>query len=228
MKRIFGFVFLCGAASCVSASASSLAAAQVSSKPAAARVDAAKAVGAAAKAAAKAAERQAAMLLLAPADEYFGPLNESIIGIRNTIGDLGKRYDVNHDIPTQTISSAKLQERAIRDWEHRYPRDPQVPRAVFLLQRLYTKVLTQDSRNRAHATALWLFADFARSPQAHQLRKMLAVERLSPLPDPSPEPSAVPTSPYSSVFGQKYPTQFNGGSPAPAVPSGAVTPVPQR
>ena len=162
--------------------------------------------------------------LLAPADEYFGPLRQSIIGINNTIRDIGRRYDVNHDIPTQSLASAELTERSIRDWEKRYPHDTQLPRSVYLLQRLYTKVLSQPSRDRAHDTATWLFRDFNGSPQAKQLKKTLAVEHLAPLPPPTPRPTATPV--YPSVFGPSYPSRFSpasGGSPPQAPAHSAAT-----
>lgn len=133
---------------------------------------------------------------LAPADEYFGPLKMSILGIRNTIKDLGLRYDVNHDIANQTLASAALTERSIRDWEHKYPKDSQLPRSIFFLQRLYTKVLTLDGRNKAKATATWLLAHYGASAQAHQLKKIMASEHLAPLPDPAeankPNPESIP------------------------------------
>ena len=222
MKRVIGLVFLFGAASCVSAAATSPPAPSPSAKRAVTPVASARPR--------PPAKPKFDITLLAPADEYFGPLRQSIIGINNTIRDLGRRYDVNHDIPTQTLSSAELTERSIRDWEHRYPRDPQVPRSVYLLQRLYTKVLIQPARDRAHDTATWLFADFNGSPQARQLKKTLAVEHLAPLPPPTPTPTATPL--YPSVFGPQYPSRFNpatASSAAPsALPSGSSssTPIP--
>jgi len=162
------------------------------------------------------------MLLLAPADEYFGPLKLSIIGMRNTIRDLGLRYDVNHDTSKQTFASAQLVERSVREWEHKYAKDDQLPRVIFVLQRLYTKVLTQESRDRAHATAQWLLAGFARSPQAKQLTKTLAYEHLAPLPPP-PTPTPEPEATYQSIFGRQYPSEF---APLPAA-SPAATPTSQ-
>jgi hypothetical protein len=160
--------------------------------------------------------RQPAETDLAPADEYFGPLKLSIIGIRNTIRDVGLRYDYNHDIGTQTYLSAEQTERSIREWERRYPRDDQLPRAVYALQRLYTKVLMKESRLRAHVTAAWLFKDFAGTPQSKQLKRTLAVERLAPLPPPTPAPAtAAPSLHYDSAFGPSYPSDFNA-TPVPA------------
>ncbi|MBD5657765.1 MAG: hypothetical protein IAI50_21695, partial [Candidatus Eremiobacteraeota bacterium] len=170
MKRVIGLVFLYGAASCVYAAAALPAEKHDTKSVSSAR---------------PAPRTKIDITQLAPADEYFGPLRQSIIGINNTIRDIGRRYDVNHDIPTQTLASAELTERSIRDWEHKYPHDTQLPRTVYLLQRLYTKVLIQPARDRAQVTATWLFVDFTRSPQARQLKKTLAVEHLAPLPDPT-------------------------------------------
>jgi len=120
--------------------------------------------------------RRVALMQLAPADEYFGPLKQSILGIRNSIRNMGLRYNVNHNIGSQTLASAGLTEAAIRDWAHRYPRDHEVPSAILNLQRLYAKILTEPARGKAKATADWLFSAYGNSPQAESLRKILARE----------------------------------------------------
>jgi hypothetical protein len=178
------------------------------------------------------ASRQAAIMMLAPADEYFGPLKMSILGIRNTIHDLGARYDVNHAIGDQTYKSAQLTERAIHDWEKRYPHDEQVPKAIYLIQRLYTKVLTQESRDRAIYVEKWMFADYAKSPQGKQLKKTVAAEHLAPIPAATPAPPAsTPTPAYSSDFGANYKSDFSNApapttSAEPAPPAPAASPLP--
>lgn len=212
MKRVTGLVFLCAAASCAAAGfAAPTPVKTAAPKPAATS--------------ARVATRQPAIADLAPADEYFGPFKLSIIGIRNTIRDVGLRYDYNHDSGTQSYNSALQTERSIRDWERRYPRDDQLPRAVFLLQRLYTKVLTRDSREHAQLTASWLYKDFASSPQSKQLKKTLAVEHLAPLPPPTPTPpTPTPQTHYDSTFGANYPSDFNPSpTPAPATPNTPTT-----
>jgi len=239
VKRVIGLVFICGAASCVVASASP-AAPPGTLKALPGHQTPQTADAQASRAAAKEAARQAAMRLLAPGDEYFGPLKQSIIGIRNTLRDLGLRYDVNHDISKQTFASAQLTERSIRDWQKKYPKDGQLPRAVFLLQRLYTKVLSQESRDRARSTAQWLSSDFSRSPQARQLGKTLAMEHLTPLPAVTPDATTSgPGNAYGSVFGPAYPSEFSpalstpqataaGNAPGglrPALPSRPIAPV---
>ena len=161
---------------------------------------------------AKEALRLTALKLLAPADEYFGPLKMSILGIRNTTRDLGLRYDVNHDIANQTLASAALTESSIRDWERKYPHDNGIPHAVYYLQRLYDRILTEAGRAKADATAKWLYSKYANSPQAAQLRKVIAAEPVLALPTPTPAPTAAPTATpaptYNSAFGTPYPSMF--------------------
>jgi len=220
VKRIFGLVFVCGAASSVAANA-------VASAPTAHG----KAGAAPAKPTSKLAIHPVAALHrptlreLAPGDEYFGPFKLSIIGINNTIRDIGRRYDVNHDNFKASFTSAEMTERAIRDWEKKYPHDDQLPRAVYVLQRLYTKVLFQPSRDRAHATAQWLFLEFGKSPQARQMKKTLALEHLAPLP---PLALATTPPPYNSIFGKGYPSEFTAPPPVPqALPVPTAAPSPQ-
>ena len=232
MKRVTGLVFMCAAASCIAteslptASAATLAAHAIPLHPKKASAFVKRSTEA--QAAAKEAARQAVMKLLAPGDEYFGPLKLSYIGIRNTLHDIGLRYDVNHDLAKQTFATAQLTERSIRDWQKKYPRDVQVPRAIYFLQRLYTKVLSVESRERARVTAMWLASDFHTSPQAKQLAKTLASEHLAPLPPPTPQPTQEPAQPpFTSIFGSAYPSEF--GTPVPAAaPTPVATPTPKR
>lgn len=233
MKRVIGLVFICGAASCVSVIAAPVAAPSepitiaANPKVAAPKLTASEL---AKRAAAREAARRAAMMLLAPADEYFGPLKLSLIGMQNSIRDLGRRYDVNHDISKQTFASAQLVERSIRDWAKKYSKDDQLPRVVYGLQRLYTKVLSQESRDRAGVIASWLRHDFARSPQAKQLVKTLALEHLAPIPQPTATPAPTPLAgPYQSIFGPAYPSEFGPAQAPPSVPptaSPAIAPRP--
>ncbi len=222
MKRIFGLVFACGAASSVAANAVASAPPTHGEARAAPQKPASKlAVHA------EPALRRPTLRELAPGDEYFGPFKLSIIGINNTIRDIGRRYDVNHDNFKASFNSAEMTERAIRDWEKKYPHDDQLPRAVFVLQRLYTKVLYQPSRDRAHATAQWLLLEFSKTPQARQMKKTLALEHLAPIP---PLALATTPPPYNSIFGKGYPSEFTAPPPvqqqALPVPSAAPSPQP--
>ncbi|MDQ2909079.1 MAG: hypothetical protein M3R44_07005 [Candidatus Eremiobacteraeota bacterium] len=218
MKRVSGLVFVCAAAS-------SLVTGAVASAPTTHLKTRAPEKSTAKVAIHHLIVHHPALAELAPGDEYFGPLGQSVIGINNTMRDTGRRYDVNHDIGPQTFKSVELTETAIRAWAKKYPQDDQLPRAIYFLQRLYTKVLYQPSRDRAHMVALWLFHSFAASPQAKQLKKTLAVEHLAAIP-----PLATPAPLYNSVFGSAYPSEFTAHQAPPqrkiAAPAATSTPMP--
>jgi hypothetical protein len=213
VKRVIGIVTACAVASFVPVATN---AATTSPKPAT------HASATVSLAASREAAHLAELRNLAPADEYFGRLKLSILGIKNTLKDLGLRYSVNHDIAVQTVTSANEAEGAIRDWEHKYPRDKDVPRQVYFLQRFYSSISCDQGRAKAHSVAMWLFADYPKSVQARLLHKQLAQEALAPPPVAAPAasagtagapPVAVPAaqsgSGYQSIFGNAYPTEFN-------------------
>src|ERR1017187_7948200 len=78
---------------------------------------------------------------VAPADEYFGKLKLSILGIRNTIKDMGLKADADPAHAVNVVmGSVGLTEDAMRDWEKKYPRDTWIPPAILSLERLYAKV----------------------------------------------------------------------------------------
>ena len=100
---------------------------------------------------------------VAPADEYFGKLKMSILGIRNTIKDQGIKVDVDPEKAPSTLNAIALTEDAIHDWEHKYPCDSWLPGAVFSLQHFYAKIHTEDGVKHVHATFAWLRRTYPRS-----------------------------------------------------------------
>jgi hypothetical protein len=62
----------------------------------------------------------------APADEYFGPLKESILGIRNRLIGYERKAD-RELLIAGTITGIDNVERGLEDWQHHYPRDPWLP-----------------------------------------------------------------------------------------------------
>ncbi len=113
---------------------------------------------------------KAAKCKIAPADEYFGKLKLSILGIRNTIKDQGLKVDVDPAKASSTANSIALTEDAIHDWQHKYPCDTWLPGTLYALQHFYTKIHTQDGVKHVHATFGWLRHDFPKS-------KLVAVAR---------------------------------------------------
>jgi hypothetical protein len=88
---------------------------------------------------------------LAPADQYFGRLKMSILGIRNSIKDLdyrasgGDQGDAIH-----VYDKLVLVEDALRDWQSRYPRDTWLPRFTHDLAMVYRKLPLQEAHVRSN------------------------------------------------------------------------------
>jgi hypothetical protein len=100
---------------------------------------------------------------IAPADEYFGKLKMSILGIRNVIKDQGLKVDVAPDNAPATFSTMALTEDALRDWEHKYPCDSWLPGTLYALEHFYAKIHTSAGVQRVHAVFHWLRHDFPRA-----------------------------------------------------------------
>lgn len=99
---------------------------------------------------------------VAPADEYFGKLKMSILGIRNTIRDQGQKVDYYPDKADSTLNAIALAEDAIHDWQHKYPCDSWLPGSIYALEHFYAKLHTADGVKHVHATYAWLRHDFPR------------------------------------------------------------------
>jgi hypothetical protein len=65
---------------------------------------------------------------LAPADEYFGQLRMSVLGIRNELNTLERRAAGGDRNVAAMSGKLALVDDAMRDWRSRYPRDTWLPR----------------------------------------------------------------------------------------------------
>jgi hypothetical protein len=127
---------------------------------------------------------------VAPADEYFGKLKLSILGIRNTIKDMGLKVDADQTHAVAIVmGSISLTEDAMRDWEKKYPRDTWIPPAILSLERLYAKVDSDEARARAKRAMAWLVRDYPSSAPGKIGRRELAENRVGVKPAPLPESS---------------------------------------
>ena len=125
---------------------------------------------------------------VAPADEYFGRLKLSILGIRNTIKDMGLKADADPAHAAASVMGAvALTEDAMRDWQKKYPQDTWIPPAIFSLERLYAKVDNDEARAHAKAAMAWLVHDYPKSAPAKIGQKELAenLVGIKPAPDAS-------------------------------------------
>jgi hypothetical protein len=113
----------------------------------------------------------AAAQKVAPADEYFGPMAMSILGIRNAIKDSAERLDLDPaSDPDTALRNLALVESSVRAWETKYPADNWLPRTVLALQRAYERIHTEDGRRHAVETASWLMERYTESSEAQSLR----------------------------------------------------------
>ena len=75
-----------------------------------------------------ASARAATMHDLAPADEYFGQLRMSVLGIRNELNGLERRAAGGDRNVAAMSGKLAMVDDAMRDWRARYPRDTWLPR----------------------------------------------------------------------------------------------------
>jgi len=120
-----------------------------------------------------AAGHAAAPIRVAPADEYFGRLKMSILGIRNQLRDLGLRLQYAPDKGEAVLGSAAMVEDALRDWEHKYPADPWLAKSVYELTSLYARVHTALGQQNAARTLRWLLARYGRTAYGSQARMQI-------------------------------------------------------
>ncbi len=158
----------------------------------------------------------------------------SVLGIRNQIHDLGilyaPTYDFDHALAKRIMAKAVLAEASLRDWEQKYPADGQIPRYVYLLDQLYSKIQLGDAQTKAKACTQWLFTRYGNSWYAKNMR---VVTKETVVPSPSPSPSGLTATPAAdtpdsfSASAPAAPTVVPAASSAPA-PKNGVLPVPKK
>lgn len=107
---------------------------------------------------------------VAPADEYFGRLKMSILGIRNQLHDLDMKLQYTPEKSEDVIGSAAMVEDAIRDWEHKYPADPWLAKDVYQLTALYERIDTEHGHQVAAHAMQWLLARYGKTAYAVQAK----------------------------------------------------------
>lgn len=77
---------------------------------------------------------------VAPADEYFGHLKMSILGIRNQLRDLETRSAWRGENKRNLLGKATFIEDAMREWAEKYPADPWLPQFRRRLDLCYIRI----------------------------------------------------------------------------------------
>jgi hypothetical protein len=123
---------------------------------------------------------------LAPADEYFGHYNLSVLGIANTIRDAGTRIDSGADARSMLSGPLSFVTDAMKDWEQKYPTDPWIAKDLLALEVVYLRVPTDEGFRLATQTETWLVADYSGSEYAARGRSELATNRVPYMPQQQP------------------------------------------
>jgi hypothetical protein len=161
---------------------------------------------------------------LAPADEYFGRLQMSVLGVRNKVKDLGLDADIHPEHGKAILGNALWVEDAMRDWAKKYPFDRWLPRYAYALEQMYEHIPGGDAHRRAVKQISYLTAYFPQTVYGKVGRAKLA------LGVPEPDPSATPVvetdlERLALLDGKVIPTLPPIAAPTPtATPSPAATP----
>jgi hypothetical protein len=122
-----------------------------------------------------ASAQSTALAKVAPADEYFGPLKMSILGIRNSLKDELVKLESSANVNTgDAFRHAAFLEKSIREWERKYPSDSWLPRSVMALHRVYSRISSEDAQRSTAETAAWLIERYPHSAEAALLRSEVA------------------------------------------------------
>jgi hypothetical protein len=161
----------------------------------------------------------------APADEYFGRLGMSILGVRNKVKDLGLESDIHPDRGAAILSNALWVEDAMRDWAKKYPFDRWLPRYAYALEQMYEHIPGDGAHKRAIKQISYLTAYFPQTVYGRVGRAKLA--QGVPTPDPSANPEIENDLQRLALLdGKVTPTIPPAATPAPsATPSpGEIAP----
>jgi hypothetical protein len=170
----------------------------------------------------------------APADEYFGRMKMSYLGMNNTFRDASISSG-DHTTDTRIANKIALAEDALEDWAHKYPRDPQLARTYYLATVVERKIWLQPNQDRA-----WIYlhrlvtlfpdsyfgkhlkADLAIGFTEHYYAAALSCVPLANASDPTPTPAPSP-KPVTLEPGRRLVVL---AQPCIPVPSPSPSPVP--
>ncbi|HZX68498.1 MAG TPA: hypothetical protein VFE70_06415 [Candidatus Elarobacter sp.] len=171
----------------------------------------------------------------APADEYFGRLGMSVLGVRSKVKDLGLDADLHPERDQAILNNALWIEDAMRDWAKKYPFDKWLPRYAYALEQMYEEIPGDAAHKRAIRQVAYITAYFPQTLYARVGRAKLALG--VPVPDPTHPPvvlgeldrlalidgKVAPTMPPAAVP-SPLPSPSTSPSPVPASASAAPAP----
>ncbi|MDE2572446.1 MAG: hypothetical protein KGM44_07995 [bacterium] len=142
--------------------------------------------------------------LLAPADEYFGRMKMSPIGIGNEIRDLGLLLRYNPERYEHYLGRARTIEEALLDWRTRYPRDTWLARDTYTMARVDAMFYDKRSHQNAWSLMTWVAAKFPKTSFGANAKGELRHGHIVPLyampkTPPTPRPPAMPAAPAATA-----------------------------
>ena len=168
----------------------------------------------------------------APADEYFGRLKLSFLGMNNTFRDAAISSG-DHTTDPAIINKVALAEDALEAWGKKYPRDPQLARTYFLATQVDRKIWTKTNQELAWKymnRVVELFPDtfFGKTLKTDLAKGFteryyaLPVPCTTPAPTATPDPNATATPAPLFTTPSPEPTETPEPTPSPT-PTSQVT-----
>src|ERR1700733_1402625 len=163
----------------------------------------------------------------APADEYFGRMKMSFLGMNNTFRD-SSISSGDHTTNQAIINKVALAEDALGDWARRYPRDPQLARTYFLAVQVERKIWVKANQDRAWIYLNRLVQIFPDSYFGKTLKRDIAIgftEHYYQLPVPCATPTVASSATPDAAASDQAMPDAGAASPTPT-PSPTATPTP--
>jgi hypothetical protein len=172
------------------------------------------------------------MKISAPADEYFGKLKISFLGINNTLRDAAVTAG-DHTTDPSVINKVGFAEDALTDWEKKYPRDPQLTRTYYLAIAMEKKIWVQANQQRAWVYMNRIVDVFPNSYFGKLIKREIAIgftehyyAEPAPCQTPTPTPMPTPEPTVAPPVAAPTPAPRAGGRQPRATPSPRPTPAP--
>jgi len=174
------------------------------------------------------------MRVSAPADEYFGRMKMSFLGMNNTFRDAAITAG-DHTTAPAIVAKVALAEDALEAWSKKYPRDPQLARTYYLATQVDRKIWIKANQEQA-----WIYLNriakvFPATYFGKTVKRSLAVGftehyYADPVPCAAAAPAPTPEPPAPSPTAKsRRPTPSPSPSPSPTpspTPSPSPTPTP--
>lgn len=104
---------------------------------------------------------------LAPADEYFGPMEMSILGIENAMKHVN--FMLDYDYGNRESDDALQIAESVEDMQKVYPQDRDMARLLFDTIKMLDRMTTSQIHQEAQHLRSLLLVEYQDSPQAQQL-----------------------------------------------------------